>query len=66
MKKMRKRAVVPVLMGVTLFALAACGQKETGNRNLVSGREEERETVYMFRPHGKVQAGCEEYSAKRR
>ena len=34
---MRKRAVVPVLMGVTLFALAACGQKETGNRNLVSG-----------------------------
>jgi raffinose/stachyose/melibiose transport system substrate-binding protein len=50
MKKMRKRAVVPVLMGVTLFALAACGQKETGNRNLVSGREEERETVYMFGP----------------
>ncbi len=47
---MRKRAVVPVLMGVTLFALAACGQKETGNRNLVSGREEERETVYMFGP----------------
>lgn len=47
---MRKRAVVPVLMGVTLFALAACGQKETGNRNLVSGREEEREAVYMFGP----------------
>lgn len=47
---MRKRAVVPVLMGVTLFALAACGQKETGNRNLVSGREEEREVVYMFGP----------------
>lgn len=47
---MRKRAVVSVLMGVTLFALAACGQKETGNRNLVSGREEERETVYMFGP----------------
>ena len=47
---MRKRAVVPVLMGVTLCALAACGQKETGNRNLVSGREEERETVYMFGP----------------
>lgn len=50
MRKMRKRAVVPVLMGVTLFALAACGQKETGNRNLVSGREEEREAVYMFGP----------------
>ena len=47
---MRKRAVVPVLMGVTLFALAACGQKETGNRNLVSGREEEREAVYLFGP----------------
>ena len=53
MKKMRKRAVVPVLMGVTLFALAACGQKETGNRNLVSGREEERETVYMYGPMDK-------------
>ena len=38
------------LAGILMLAFTACGQKDSGDGNLVSGREEERSTVYMFGP----------------
>lgn len=47
---MKKRAVMLFLAGILMLAFTACGQKDSGDGNLVSGREEERSTVYMFGP----------------
>lgn len=50
MKRIMKKAAAFLLAGSLLAGMTACGQKESEDINLVSGREEEKKTVYLFGP----------------
>ena len=54
MREMKKGAAVILLAGVMVCGLAACGKKAPEDKNLVSGREEEKATVYLFGPMEKA------------